>query len=315
MIYEANLQNIHTLFGVNAPGGDFKFTIPAYQRPYRWSEQNLIDLLDDIKDHYTGLNFQFENIWNATQGAGDYLLGGIVLYVAQPDATNHRIYNIIDGQQRLTTITLICSALDKLISNLLENINEITMNQRLRYYVDIISPLRKVYRIDTPDDDANIPVNPRIKARERQSYINILGGNNHPIFNRNETITRYIANISCIKKYFEGDEWVGDGGLNYFRRLSLFAYFLVQKVSICVTSLTSHPGVPEDHRGALDIFLKINSRGQDLTNSDILKVELLSRLTGENDDIIANQWDVVFANHKQDKIDAFFRFIKVAIIN
>lgn len=62
--------------------------IPEYQRPYVWDEKEVIKLLDSIKDEAK-------------------LLGLIVLY------EKNDTYEIIDGQQRLTTIKLILKALGK----------------------------------------------------------------------------------------------------------------------------------------------------------------------------------------------------------
>lgn len=72
-----------------------KFLIPSYQRGYRWSDEVVI-LLNDILDFINGQSQSF------------YCLQGVVVR-----ETGGGLFNIIDGQQRLTTIFLIIKFLSK----------------------------------------------------------------------------------------------------------------------------------------------------------------------------------------------------------
>ena len=73
----------------------YSFYIPAYQRGYRWTERQVIDLLEDIKD------FTPREIPNSEDKTW-YCLQPIVVK-KRPDSS----YEVIDGQQRITTIYLI----------------------------------------------------------------------------------------------------------------------------------------------------------------------------------------------------------------
>jgi hypothetical protein len=79
-----------------------KLTIPVYQRPYKWTEKNVIQLLEDI--------FEYVIVKNK-----DYRIGNIILH--SENATN----NVVDGQQRLTTISLILKILESSFNDLLLN--------------------------------------------------------------------------------------------------------------------------------------------------------------------------------------------------
>lgn len=70
-----------------------KLKIPPYQRPYVWSEDNVNELIDDIK-LAMGL------------GKENYLIGNVIFH-KEKENLNDEILNIVDGQQRLTTIYLI----------------------------------------------------------------------------------------------------------------------------------------------------------------------------------------------------------------
>ena len=96
-----------------------KLTIPEYQRPYKWTEKNVIALLDDI--------FEYVIIKNK-----NYRLGSVILH-------EEKVKNIVDGQQRLTTITILLRCLDDQFDGLLlkQNFkhkiskNNIVYNQRI----------------------------------------------------------------------------------------------------------------------------------------------------------------------------------------
>ena len=72
----------------------WRLTIPEYQRPYKWTERNVNQLIDDI-------------LGNTDKTS--YRIGTLVLH----HDTNDDKYNIVDGQQRTVTLTLIAIALIK----------------------------------------------------------------------------------------------------------------------------------------------------------------------------------------------------------
>ena len=76
---------------------DYAFTIPAYQRPYAWETTQVDELLADITD---AMNPR-------SKSEGFYFLGSIVLVKkhGSPDA------RVVDGQQRLTTLTILFSVI------------------------------------------------------------------------------------------------------------------------------------------------------------------------------------------------------------
>jgi len=116
---------------------DHRFVIPSYQRGYRWKEQQVNDLLDDI--------------WDFTQDRGRakgefYCLQPVVV------AQGKHGYSVVDGQQRMTTIHIIFSVLAELKRHIeprmftiefetrkdsqkfLQNIDLSRMNENIDYY-------------------------------------------------------------------------------------------------------------------------------------------------------------------------------------
>ncbi|MGI0482073.1 DUF262 domain-containing protein [Geminocystis sp. CENA526] len=87
------------------------YIVPDFQREYVWQKDQVQKLLEDL---YEGLGFEEENI-NKTE----YFLGSIVVY---PDSNNDKqTFQLIDGQQRLTTIYLIFCSIRDLIQKLGDN--------------------------------------------------------------------------------------------------------------------------------------------------------------------------------------------------
>ena len=94
MQFESDKKYIGKLLG----GEEYKFLIPLYQRPYRWDIGECETLLDDILDVFNGNE----------ENDKEYFLGSIVAYKSEKSKD---LLEIIDGQQRLTTLTLLFRAI------------------------------------------------------------------------------------------------------------------------------------------------------------------------------------------------------------
>ena len=73
---------------------DFEYIIPSYQRPYAWTKEEAEELFDDLFDFYK------------SEPEEGYFLGSIVLIKRELEP----YAEVIDGQQRLTTLTILLSA-------------------------------------------------------------------------------------------------------------------------------------------------------------------------------------------------------------
>ena len=82
---------------------EMKFFIPSYQRGYRWTKQQVCDLLNDINEFIPEKsNNSDESTWYCLQP----------LVIKEIKESNGTHYNVIDGQQRLTTIFILLNYLD-----------------------------------------------------------------------------------------------------------------------------------------------------------------------------------------------------------
>ena len=96
---EANEYSLKEIFC-----DSYSFEIPRYQRPYSWEVEQAVTLVDDL------LQF-LEEQPQEIQHANPYFLGSIVLI-----KPNGVLSQIVDGQQRITTLTIVFSVLRSLVS-------------------------------------------------------------------------------------------------------------------------------------------------------------------------------------------------------
>lgn len=225
------------------------FRIPEYQRPYVWGDDQVTELLDDV---YRACQSNPES---------QYFLGSMVLKKSdkQDGATKYEEYDLLDGQQRLTTLFLISAV----VRDLTPKSNEI----RIKTCRDTI------FQMANPDD--NIPERNRIifdirdKVRDFvDTYIKCDAGtqridelkqlsqkSDEDISIRNManailTIQRFFQNGNSLEEFFP-----------YFRSNVLMIYVAAEEL--------------ED---AFHLFTVMNNRGIKLRNSDILKAENLSKI-------------------------------------
>jgi uncharacterized protein with ParB-like and HNH nuclease domain len=101
--------------------GEKQNLIPLFQRPYTWKENNWRTLWDDLMVQYE------------MGDAGTHFMGAIVSVPARSVPVGVNKYLIIDGQQRLTTISLLlCALRDCLDPNSASRIQEVYLTNRFR---------------------------------------------------------------------------------------------------------------------------------------------------------------------------------------
>ncbi len=83
---------------------EFYYQIPIYQRPYQWTEENCEKLLDDLFEDYE------------EDRESDYFCGSLVLVKSDPNSKTET-YDVVDGQQRLSTFILLAKVLATLYNN------------------------------------------------------------------------------------------------------------------------------------------------------------------------------------------------------
>lgn len=94
-------HQIHQLSVQSVLNGELQYSIPEYQRNYAWQEGEITALIQDIVDYIL--------LSQKSEKARSYYLGTLVVYERKKGPAT--VYETIDGQQRLTTLTLLASVI------------------------------------------------------------------------------------------------------------------------------------------------------------------------------------------------------------
>jgi hypothetical protein len=262
---EAHEQNIGQIFS-----DSYAFEIPPYQRPYAWEKDQAQELLSDL----------LEAMDNKNSRSDVYFLGSIVLIKSPNDPSSR----VIDGQQRLTTLTILLSVL-----------RDLTSNQE-------VSIERRAYIFQKASADRGTEDRFRLLLRHRdrpffQKYIQNHGATtNLPDINTLQGSQKRVAENA---EYFRGElERLAED-----RRNALVA-FIIQR---CYLVIVAVPTAESARR----IFTVLNARGLDLTPTDILKADLLERAGEAREADLADRWEAVEQSLGRERMVELFGHIRM----
>ncbi|WRC53057.1 DUF262 domain-containing protein [Helicobacter pylori] len=237
------------------------YQIPDYQRPYQWTEENCKKLLDDLLSSYECYK------------ESDYFCGSLVLIVINTDSeTNAKTYDVVDGQQRLSTFILLAKVLATLYNN--EVLNNKTSKDFLEKSLgDTDGEKRKRLTFNT------IGLNAKDDFQDVLDFFGNLDASkvkNSKINDPSKGKNNYLKNAICLKNYLKEKE---------IKDINDFIKWLYFKV---VFIKTTCPNVSM----ALRIFSVLNARGLALNATDIFKGQLLKKLTEEKEqEELAIRWE------------------------
>ena len=261
---KASEQNLDRVFC-----DDYLFEIPVFQRPYAWTTEQVDDLLDDL-------------LFAMRRDAEEpYFLGSVVI-IKEEDAQSQ----VVDGQQRLTTLTMLLCALRELADGELKS----ALDARIRQQRDILAGTKEVVRLglrsidqgffyDNVQVDGGIPgMLEKSPARETDSQQRIYEN------------VRYLHG-----KLAELDE----------EERGRLAVFVIRQCYLVVVSTT-------DMTSAYRIFSVMNDRGLDLSATDILKAEIIGDIADADEQReYAGKWEDVEQELGRDRFGALFTHIRM----
>ena len=264
------------------------FTVPAFQRPFEWGASEALQLLDDVS--------RAAGIEAPELGDPDYFLGSVLLLadegVGLPSvapAASHRVqYQVIDGQQRLTTLTILFAALRDLSPA------TSVVAERLARLIAI--PEQAATR------EARMVATHRLtlNGRDRvffQRYVQKPGGTLQRLADDAEEVGVFASQILEARDALMAALSEFDAG-----QREAMATYLVDNCHIVVT--LSHD-IDRAHR----LFTVLNERGKPLRRNDILKVEVLGGLSSDDGDHANRMWEMAERMLGAD-FDTFFSHLK-----
>ena len=255
---------------------DFVFNIPNYQRPYAWTteqtEQLLTDLIDALGDDSTDIN-----------QIPPYFLGNIVLIKPIEKSESE----VVDGQQRLTTLTILLAVLRELRNK---------------------SSLTKYIYQPEDEDCGNYDARPRLILRPRdrnffEDYIQNSDGIKKIQKIYSDKLSDSQSNI--VKNTHFLLKTIADELPTESQKLRL-TQFLLQR---CYLVVVHTP----DFDSAYKIFSVLNDRGLDLSITDILKADVIGKLSysREQEEKYTRKWEELEEQLGRQDFTDLFSYIRM----
>lgn len=260
------------------------YCIPDYQRAYVWDTDQVRDLLDDTISAYR------EN------KEAQYFLGSMVLKINEKSENNvsYTEYELLDGQQRITTVFLILACMRDMLTDYPQYQNSLAgfvyqaedailqQPERMRIIFNIRSDVR---------DFVNEHIKPLhgtcdsalLKDKMQAKDVNIS--------------IRNMANAMLVAHEFLEE--------NKSDIIGYLSYFLNKVLMIYVAT--------EELQDAFQLFTVLNNRGVKLSSSDILKAENLKELSAADRTSWATRWEEMETYFGED-FDKFLSHIRTILV-
>ncbi len=280
--------NAKQQFIIDIFSGKKKYIIPHYQRAYSWDTEQCNELLEDLLSAY-----ELSKEDNEDEG---YFLGNIV--VASNTKEKYTL-EVIDGQQRLITLTLLIKVLFEFCNDDtdLEKALQIPSKQRGG------EPEQRLITKVFEKKDGKI-LKKILKPGANTSDLCL--EKNKDNFSLNLCFIKKILN-----KYFKDNTDDTDD-------IVYFSEFILEKTSLLPIE-TSDEDKETARNKALKIFETINNRGRDLSSSDIFKARLYSMALDENEsELFISKWEQFTQecenfNDKDYSVDRIFKIYSYSI--
>lgn len=264
-------------------GNGLFYKIPRFQRDYSWTLEQWEDLWTDI----------LNTIKDPSQEDDSHYMGYLVL-----QSTDDKTFEVIDGQQRLTTLTLIILAVIKNLQRLIDEKNEPEQN------IQRINQIRQTY-IGYLD-----PVSLVSKSKLTLNH------------NNNDYFQHYIIPLEKLpQRGFKASEHLLRKSFEWFDAqvssllksvVSYKGQYLAKFVEDLSDALFFTVITVTDELNAYKVFETLNSRGVRLSSTDLLKNYLFSVLDTNSEaqyelDILEKRWLQMESRLQSEKFPDFLR--------
>ena len=287
-------------------GGKNRYEIPNFQRDYSWEERNYVDF---IKDLLVSCEASIDkNNFNINIKDNQYFFGTLLVVGDSTNPSVEKPYKVVDGQQRLTTMTLFYAAISDLIKSKDENY-AIDFQERLSFEDTNKGKLTSYSRLINRTLEPVLPVNilnlnnkksngAKHKAENsaqewlEKSYKIIEG-----MLEKDSLFNLLYKKDMSNKKEKLSSKNISDE--SYILFLDNFGKFLSKSTVIIIYS--------EESKSANIIYRNFNSRGKPLTASDLIKNEIFSLLDDDSGSI-SSSWKEIEENVfcTKEKLNTFF---------
>jgi hypothetical protein len=236
---------------------DYFFLVPDYQREYVWKPE------DQVEQFIIDIDNEFEPGVNSQKS---YFIGSIII------VENKGKFDVIDGQQRLTTLILSLCAFRDLLKPL-------ELDSKQKKYLQTIEELLSDFDINTDETKLRL----ELQYEESKDYLSKLIQNQEYQDEITPSIKKMEQAYNKLKSHFETYLKEGLDNLTDFAR-----YFLTRIELVVIES--------ENLSSALKIFETINQRGAGLNAMDLVKNLLFSQANVSEFQSIKDTWKDITTN-------------------
>lgn len=261
------------------------FSIPVYQRPYSWSNEQVSVLLQDINEYFNNDE--------------DLFIGTIYAKNKGIKISQIYEYELVDGQQRIVTITFIFMSLYTLLVN-----KGVDLNAR-----EILNIKNILWKYINRENNREVHLI-NSKALERNFINNLFENSFDSTINFEDYIKNYetstwvesnIKNVfELIFKYFKNLDFTDDKFLDY-------SDYLLNRVNIIMIE----SNVPNNI--IFNMFEAINSKGKKLEDIDLIKTYIFSKLDEGEYDQYLKKWGELIAETNDNLEDYLWVYVKAFI--
>lgn len=260
------------------------FRIPEYQRPYVWGDDQVGELLEDVRRA------------RESNPQAQYFLGSMVLQKnhRQTSTTSYEEYDLLDGQQRLTTLFLLTAVI--------RDLTPASNSARKKTCQD------SIYQMANPDD--NVPERSRIVFDIRDEVRDFVEK-----FVQKEDGTLQSDALKRLTEHKDTDTSVRHmaGALLRIRAFfdagtSVDEFFPFLRSNVLMIYVAA-----DGLEDAFHLFTVMNNRGIKLRNSDILKAQNLKALPAADRAAQAKKWEAM-ETHFGEEFDNFLSHIRTILV-
>ena len=251
---EVNKQSVKQLLET---GKEHPFVIPEYQRPYAWGCDEVQTLFDDLWDFTTSEG-------GGTDGNSTYFLGTIVSY-----ENEHGEQEIIDGQQRITSLFLLLRAIYTSLQQIPDKSKE------AKNFISQIEPA--LWRTDKLTGE--------VKFADILLKSKVLNNEGNEILKK--ILQTGVADLRAKDNYSK----------NYIKLQALFAeasktnpLMIYEFIYVVLNKAIILPITADTQDTALTIFSTLNDRGLPLSDADIFKAKIYNHLSSDEKTEFINKW-------------------------
>lgn len=291
---QGNVQSLQALLGAQ------RFSVPDFQRNYAWEETQIDEFWNDIE-------------YLATADRDSHFIGSVITYQGDAEGLNAASTELIDGQQRMTTIYMLLSLIRDHVYACESTMLPALPNSGLAAF-DVGA---KVTRLIFASEERAVP---RFTANSliRDTFLDCVTRNPVKLDEQRKTFkkTDRPETLKLRKAYWKLSSHVTDfvnlkGGEDEVARLRVLNDLLegllsrVQILQINTTKMSE----------AINIYMTLNNRGLGLTPSDLVKSLLMKHITEGQKGVeleranagLVKQWQEMQSNIGEGKVDQFLR--------